>query len=179
MTPLHSSSLFTRVSSIDLLRGLIMVIMALDHTRDYFHAEALVTDPTDLTRSSAAVFLTRWITHFCAPAFLFLSGLSAYLKRGRSTTKELSRYLLIRGLWLMLLDVTVLRFAVLFNFYPEYNMVSILWLIGGCMVMLSGFVYLRQWAILAIALTLIFGHNLFDAVNIGSDHPLYIVWVLF
>jgi uncharacterized membrane protein len=173
-----SPSYFTRLTSVDILRGAIMVIMALDHTRDYFHNEALINDPTDLSKSGAGVFLTRWITHFCAPGFLFLAGVSAYLKRSRATRNELSRYLLTRGLWLMFLDITVLRFAVLFNFYYSYNIVSILWLIGTCMVLMSGLIFLRHWAIFAVAMVIVFGHNLLDGLTVNPESSLYVPWVL-
>jgi uncharacterized membrane protein len=174
-----TASVFTRLSSIDTVRGLIMVVMALDHTRDYFHVGALTYDPTDLTVSPPSVFLTRWITHFCAPAFLFLSGLSASLKRSRTAKRELSQYLFTRGLWLMLLDITLHRFSLLFNFYYlEYNMLSILWLIGGCMVIMSAVIYFRHWAILAVAMLIIFGHNLTDGLAVPTEHPLYIPWIL-
>jgi uncharacterized membrane protein len=172
------ASVFTRVPAIDILRGIIMVVMALDHTRDYFHTGALVYDPTDLSQSNTAVFLTRWITHFCAPGFLFLAGLSAYIKRNRTSRRALARYLLTRGLWLMLLDIVVLRFAVLFNFYLSYNILSILWLIGGCMVMLAGVIYLRYWVIVVAAFAIIFGHNLADGITPGEP-LIYVPWVLF
>src|SRR5437016_6508144 len=106
----------SRVRSIDALRGLVMVIMALDHTREFFHSGALSFQPEDLTRTTAALFFTRWITHFCAPVFMFTTGLGAYfwLSRGR-TKSELSRFLWTRGLWLIVLELTVLRFAMFFS----------------------------------------------------------------
>src|SRR5918912_1321920 len=96
----------TRLDSIDLLRGIVMVIMVIDHTRDFVHGPALHYDPTDLARTSAAIFMTRWITHFCAPVFVFLAGVSAYLQmmRGR-TSAELSWFLLTRGVWLLFVEV--------------------------------------------------------------------------
>lgn len=168
-----------RIHTIDILRGIVMVIMALDHTRDYFHDGALVYDPTDLSKSNAAVFLTRWITHFCAPAFLFLSGVSARIKGSTTTRSQLSRYLVVRGLILILLDLVVLRFAVLFNFYPGYNLLSILWLIGWCMILLAGVIHLRHWMILALSIIIIFGHNITDNVPVSPENPLYILWALF
>jgi uncharacterized membrane protein len=162
---------------VDILRGAIMVVMALDHTRDYFHQGAGVFDPTDLSQSSPAVFLTRWITHFCAPGFLFLAGLSARLKASTTTRKELSWYLFTRGLWLMLLDVTVFRFALLFTFYTDTILISILWLIGSCMVLMSGLIFLRHWAIAVVAMVIIFGHNLADGLSVAPESGLYIPWV--
>src|SRR3954468_5612976 len=107
-----------RVPSVDALRGLIMIIMALDHVRDYFHQYAGQFQPDDLTRTTAALFFTRWITHFCAPVFMFTAGLGAFLRshNGRVNARnDLARFLLSRGLWLMLLELTVLHLAFYFS----------------------------------------------------------------
>jgi len=95
-----------RISSIDLLRGLIMIIMALDHTRDYFHAGAFVNNPTDLNNTTVPLFFTRWITHFCAPVFVFLAGISAFISGRKKTKKQLSLFLVKRGIWLIFLELT-------------------------------------------------------------------------
>ncbi|KXK23439.1 MAG: hypothetical protein UZ12_BCD005002639 [Bacteroidetes bacterium OLB12] len=104
-----------RINTIDLVRGLVMVIMALDHTRDFFHADALLYSPTDLDKTTPLVFFTRWITHFCAPAFVFLAGTSAFISGSKKTTQALSRYLLTRGLWLVFLELVVLRAFLFFQ----------------------------------------------------------------
>src|SRR5712692_1383579 len=105
-----------RVDSIDLLRGIVMVIMMLDHTRDFIHSGALLFNPLDLSKTTTALFLTRWITHFCAPVFVFLAGTGAYLRLARGKSKrELSRFLISRGIWLIVLEVTVVRTAAFFN----------------------------------------------------------------
>jgi uncharacterized membrane protein len=133
-----------RVASVDLLRGLVMVIMALDHTRDFVHAQAMVSRPEDLTQTTAAIFLTRWITHFCAPVFMFCAGLGACFwveRRGRSTS-ALSRFLWTRGVWLIVLEFTVVRFG--FFFDVEYSLVILLvfWALGMSMIALAALVHL-------------------------------------
>src|SRR5919206_4273576 len=105
-----------RIDSIDLLRGIVMVIMMLDHTRDFVHNAALQFDPTDLSRTNVALFFTRWITHYCAPIFVFLAGTGAYLQLARGKSKSsLSRFLISRGLWLIVLELTVVRMGVFLN----------------------------------------------------------------
>lgn len=152
----------SRVDSIDLLRGLVMALMALDHTRDYFANFGF--NPRDVT--DPALFLTRWITHFCAPTFIFLAGLSAWLHGRGKSTAELSRFLVTRGLWLILLEFTLIQFA--WSFSPGLPTTiggGIIWVIGACMVLMAALVHLPRWALAALALALIAGHNLFDGVR--------------
>src|SRR5215213_8329256 len=131
-----------RVDSIDLLRGLVMVIMMLDHTRDYFSAANFQFDPTDLTKTSVALFFTRWITHYCAPVFFFLAGTGAYLRRARGATPpEMSRFLASRGIWLIVLELTVIRMLITFDVMPAGRYIGqTIWALGSSMIVLAAFV---------------------------------------
>src|SRR5688572_14078826 len=153
-----------RIASIDIMRGIVMVIMALDHTRDYYHVDASLFNPTDLTKTTPVLFFTRLITHYCAPTFVFLSGISAYISRQRKPIKELSRFLFTRGLWLIVLEFTVVRFGLVFNLYYDFIIFQVIWVIGASMVVLAALVYLPQKFILMIGLALVFGHNLLDFI---------------
>ena len=150
-----------RIVSIDVLRGLVMAVMALDHTRDFFGTSGF--NPRDVTEP--ALFLTRWVTHFCAPTFMFLAGLSAFLYgRGRST-EELSRFLLIRGLWLILIDLTLIKFGWRFEVDLYRLSAGVIFVIGASMVVLAALIWLPRWAIAGVSLIMIAGHNLFDGVR--------------
>jgi len=168
-----------RIDSIDLLRGIVMVIMMLDHTRDYMHSGALLFDPLDLNRTTVWVFLTRWVTHYCAPLFVFLAGTGAYLQFARGKSKrELSRFLITRGLWLIVMEVTVVRFLIVFNFSPSMlAFLQVIWVIGFSMICLAGLIHLPLRVITAFGLLIIALHNLLDTrLNIvpftGPDNPL-------
>ena len=152
-----------RLTSIDVLRGFVMVIMALDHTRDLFSNAAF--DPTDLIQTTPLLFLTRWITHFCAPVFVLLAGTSAFLSlSGGKSPAQLSRFLLTRGLWLMLLEVAVVTpLGWSFNFDYGFTRLQVIWVIGAAMVILAALVPLvPRRAIGALGLVIVLGHNVFD-----------------
>jgi uncharacterized membrane protein len=158
-----------RITSIDLLRGVIMIIMALDHVRDYFHADVFFYDPLDLDKASPWLFFTRWITHYCAPVFMLLSGTSAFLMGQRKTKKQLSLFLLTRGLWLVLLEMTVVNFGWTFNIaFPSILFLTI-WALGISMICLAGLVFLPKKIILLIAIILISCHNLLDDIHIAGN----------
>lgn len=151
-----------RIDSIDLLRGLVMVIMALDHTRDFLHAPAWTEDPLDMTTTTPVLFLTRWITHFCAPLFVFLAGTSAWFQSSRKTKKELSLFLIYRGLWLVFIEVAIINFA--FSFDPHYSFIGLqtIWSIGISMILLGLAIWLPFSALLTIGLLIVLGHNSLD-----------------
>jgi uncharacterized membrane protein len=160
----------TRLEAIDLLRGVIMILMALDHTRDFFGIPG--QNPTDLANASAALFLTRWITHFCAPVFFLLTGTGAYLSLRRRSRGELSGFLLTRGLWLIFLDLVLARcLAYQFNFDYRVTMLLVLWALGWAMITLAALVRLPASVVTAFGVVLIAGHNLFDGVRSAS--PLW------
>ncbi len=151
-----------RIDSIDILRGIVMVIMALDHVRDYFHIAANLDNPLNLATTTPALYFTRWITHFCAPIFVFLSGASVYLQSLRKTKKELSAFLIKRGLWLIIVELLLVSFAWSFN--PNYNFLflQVIWAIGISMVILGLLIYLPFNVILVLGLLIVAGHNLLD-----------------
>jgi uncharacterized membrane protein len=151
-----------RIHSIDLLRGLVMIIMALDHTRDFFHSQAFTGNPLDLATTTPLLFLTRWITHFCAPIFVFLSGTSIYLQSLRKNKKQLSIFLIKRGLWLILIELFVMSFAFTFDVGYSIFILQTIWAIGISMIILGFILWLPYAAILTIGLAIVFGHNLLD-----------------
>ncbi len=167
---------FRRLESIDLMRGFVMVLMALDHTRDYF--SDFLFDPTDLGKTSAGLFLTRWITHLCAPTFVFLTGVSAYLStvRRNLSNSQLAGYLFTRGLWLVILELTLVRFGWLFNW--DYHIIfgQVIWTLGWSMVALSGLIILPRWVVVGITLTTIAGHNLLDSLRPGDFGQFAWLW---
>ncbi|TRX35556.1 DUF1624 domain-containing protein [Flavobacterium sp. ZT3R18] len=159
----------TRIESVDLLKGLMMVIMALDHVRDYFHYSAFFFDPTDPIQSNLPLFFTRWITHFCAPTFSFLAGLSAFMAGKRKTRNELSGFLLKRGLWLVFIELTIVGFAWFFDVQFRTFGLLVIWSLGISMIVLAVLIYLPRTYILIFSLLLICCHNLFDNVHFSGN----------
>ncbi|MEX2110959.1 MAG: heparan-alpha-glucosaminide N-acetyltransferase domain-containing protein [Gemmatimonadaceae bacterium] len=158
-----------RVDSVDLLRGIVMVIMLLDHTRDFVHADGLRFDPTDVARTWPLLFFTRWITHFCAPIFVFLAGTGAYLQQLRGKSKqELSRFLVTRGLWLIVLEFTVVRLGVFFtvDYWNLLGFMQVIWVIGVSMIVLAGLIHLPLRAVAWIGIGMIVAHNLLDDITV-------------
>jgi uncharacterized membrane protein len=166
-----------RLDSVDRLRGLVMVLMALDHTKGYFLG--IHFDPLNLTQTTPAIFFTRWISHLCAPTFMFLAGAGAYLAGRRGKTKpQLAWFLLTRGLWIVLLELTLVRLS--WTFDPDFrtNNAGVLWAIGWSMVCLAGLVFLPTWVVTVFGLVMIAGHNLFDRVRAADLGPFSDVWAI-
>src|SRR6188474_2098538 len=151
-----------RITSVDLLRGAVMIIMALDHTREFFHSAAITDNPLNLSTTTPVLFFTRWITHICAPVFVFLSGTSAFLQSARKSKRELSIFLITRGLWLIIAEVTIVN--LIFSFDISYSAIAleVIWAIGISMVILGLVLWLPFEIILAIGLLIVLGHNALD-----------------
>jgi uncharacterized membrane protein len=153
-----------RIESVEVVRGVIMILMAIDHTRDFFGNSGF--NPTDPATTTIPLFFTRWITHFCAPTFFFLTGTGAFLARRRKTTSELSRFLVTRGVWLIFLELVVCRgFGWQFNFDFHLVFLIVLWALGWSMITLSALVYLPAWAVATFGAAMIACHNLLDSVS--------------
>lgn len=168
-----------RIPSVDLLRGIVMVLMALDHTRDFFSNAFF--NPLDLAQPTPALFFTRWITHFCAPAFVLLAGAGAYLYGARGRTHaEVARFLFTRGLLLVVLEFTLVHFGWFFNFDYHFLLAQVIWMIGWSMVILAGLILLRLplWAMAALGIFMIAGHNLLDHLSADEFGSLRWMWVI-
>jgi uncharacterized membrane protein len=153
-----------------------MIIMALDHTRDFFHTGAFLFSPEDLARTTPAIFFTRWITHFCAPVFMFTGGMAAYFWLQKNHTKsQLSAFLATRGIWLMVLDVTAVRFAM--SFGAGALLINVLWGLGGAMIVLSLLIHLPVRILAVLSIAVIALHNLADPINLPGLHQLGIFQV--
>ena len=168
----------SRILPIDGLRGAIMILMAIDHIRDYINSAAMSFSPTDLARTTAPIFFTRWITHFCAPVFAFTAGMGAFFWAQRWTKAQLSRFLVTRGLWLMILEITILRFIMFldFRFTHALFLLTVLWMLGLCMVVLAALVHLPPPLLAALSLAVVAGHNLLDGVQAAQFGRAAWVW---
>jgi uncharacterized membrane protein len=159
-----------RLTSVDLLRGLVMIVMVLDHTRDYVHVDGLTGDPTNLATTTPLLFMTRWVTHYCAPIFVFLAGVGASLQHSRGmSTRNLSRFLVTRGLWLIVLEATVIRVTTWFNFdYSFFANLQVIWTLGVSMIVLAALIHLPLRVVAGFGLAMIVSHNAFDGVRVMS-----------
>jgi uncharacterized membrane protein len=166
-----------RLASIDALRGGVMIVMALDHVRDFIHRAAMSSSPTDLAVTTPFLFMTRWVTHFCAPVFMFTAGLGAYFYLNGRSRGQLSTFLLTRGIWLAILEITVMRLAYNFNLSQEYPfLLLVLWGLGLCMIGLAALVWLPIPVLAAASVAIIVLHHLADGVRanqFGDWAPLW------
>jgi len=166
-----------RIESVDVLRGLVMVIMALDHTRDFFSNYG--GSPTDAATAPGIIFFTRWITHLCAPTFVFLAGTSIYLQSLRKPRPQLSRFLVSRGAWLMVLERVVV--SSMLTFHPSVHLVflQVIWVTGASMILMAALIHLPFWAVASFGAALVLAHNAFDWVNPVAMGPVVgTVWRL-
>ena len=166
-----------RITSIDLLRGLVIILMALDHVRMYFGEGTWYAEPTNLAATTPLLFFTRWITHFCAPVFVFLAGTSAYLSgTKKSSNAKISGFLFTRGLWLVFVELVIVNFAWTFDVTYSFRLLQVIWAIGISMIALSALVFLPKRCILFIGLVLVFGHNILDGINVSGNTFNDMLW---
>lgn len=166
-----------RIASIDLLRGMVIILMALDHVRMYFAYGTWYAEPTNLETTTPLLFFTRWITHFCAPVFVFLAGTSGYLYAAKeSNQKSISWFLFTRGLWLIFAEFVIVTLAWTFDITYSFIILQVIWAIGISMLVLSSLVFLPIRVIAIFGLFLVFGHNLLDPIRASGDTVQSILW---
>jgi uncharacterized membrane protein len=168
----------TRIESIDLLRGVVMVIMALDHVRDYFHLGAMNYDPVNMDTTTPSLFFTRFITHYCAPIFVFLAGTSAFLYGTKKTKAQLTKFLMTRGLWLIFIEIVVMSFLWWFDISYGFINLQVIWAIGLCMILLGLIIYLPFKFIIVLSLIMVFGHNLLDGIVMQGSSLKSTIWYI-
>ncbi len=172
-----SSIKSTRIESIDVLRGLVMVIMALDHVRDYFHINAFTGNyPENMESTNIILFATRFVTHYCAPVFVFLAGTSAFLYGQRKTKGQLSKFLITRGLWLIFVEIFINNFLWWFDISFGFTNLQVIWAIGICMIVLGIIIHLPKKIILLLGLLIVFGHNTLDNIVKEGDSIGSLFW---
>ena len=170
-----------RFTSIDTTRGLVMIIMALDHVRDFMHTGSMSDSPTNLQTTTPLLFFTRWITHLCAPTFVFLAGTSAYISvKRQNNLAESRRFLLTRGLWLLLLEITLINLALWFDIHFRLMLMEVISAIGLSFIVLSFMLRLPSRLTGVIGILIVFSHNLFQGIPLPSNHfAVFISSVLF
>lgn len=169
----------SRISSIDFLRGLVMVIMALDHVRMYFGYGTWYSSPTDLATTTPLLFFTRWITHFCAPVFLFLAGTSAFLYAAKQANiRQTAWFLFTRGVWLVIVELVIVNFGWTFDTSYSFLILQVIWAIGLSMMVLSALVFLPGQIIFLIGMVLVFGHNLLDPITVQGTGFFDFIWYM-
>ncbi|HEX5809936.1 MAG TPA: heparan-alpha-glucosaminide N-acetyltransferase domain-containing protein [Anaerolineales bacterium] len=174
---MNSPTRSERLETIDFLRGVVMIVMALDHVRMYFGLGTWYAEPTNLATTTPLLFFTRWITHFCASTFVFLAGTSAFLYGlKRDDIRETASFLLRRGLWLIVVEVIIVNLAWTFDLTYSFLILQVIWAIGCSMIVLSVLVFLPMSLVLAVGLLLVFGHNLLDPITVQGSSIQELVW---
>jgi len=168
-----------RIESIDALRGLVILLMLVDHAREFLFIHAQVSDPMDVTATSPALFFTRLTAHLCAPVFVALTGLSAWLyasKKGGAPAA--SAFLFKRGLFLIFLELTLVNFAWTFSLTPTTVFLQVIWVIGMSMIALAALVHLPRGVLIAVGLAIVLGHNLLDPITVAEGAPGHAIWAV-
>jgi uncharacterized membrane protein len=173
--PSNEATLIRRIATVDLLRGLIMIVMALDHTRDFFSNAGV--DPTDPLKSWPSLFFTRWVTHLCAPGFVALAGTSIYLQRQRGRSKTfMAKRLVTRGVWLLFVEIAIVSFGIFFSYH--FHFLQVIYAIGGSMIIMAAVQFLPTWGVAAYGLAIVCLHNLLDPVKVGQLGNFGWLWKL-
>lgn len=167
-----------RVASIDALRGLVMLLMLVDHVRETVYLHMQVADPVDPNAVTPGLFFTRSLSHICAPVFIALTGLGAYLHRQTHTRQETTRFLLTRGAFLIALELTVVGFAWTAEFPPSRLFLQVIWCIGICMIALAGMLFVGRRIQIAVGAALVAGHNLLDGIVLPETSPFFVPWAI-
>lgn len=166
----------TRMLAIDALRGFVMLCMLVDHVRETFLLHRQVSDPIDALSVTPDLYFTRMLSEICAPVFIFLTGLSAYLYSQKHTARETSVFLLKRGLFLVFLEVTFVCFAWNAEFPPRTLWLQVIWCIGICMIVLAGLLHFKRGWLIVLGVAIVAGHNLLDDVVLGPESPFFVPW---
>ncbi|WP_268798578.1 DUF1624 domain-containing protein [Pseudomonas huanghezhanensis] len=166
----------TRMLAIDALRGFVMLLMLIDHVRETFLLHRQVTDPIDALSVTPDLYFTRMLSEICAPVFILLTGLSAYLYSQKHTLKETSVFLLKRGVFLVLLEITFVCFAWSAEFPPKTLWLQVIWCIGICMIVLAGLLHFKRSWLIVLGVAIVAGHNLLDGVVVGPESPFFVPW---
>jgi len=166
----------TRLLAIDALRGFVMLLMLVDHVRETFLLHRQVSDPIDALSVTPDLFFTRLLSTLCAPVFIFLTGLSAWLYSQKHTASETSVFLLKRGLFLVFLELTFVCFAWNAEFPPKTLWLQVIWCIGICMIVLAALLHFKRSTLIALGVAIVAGHNLLDGIVLGPDSPFFVPW---
>ncbi len=171
-----SLSPYVRIQSIDALRGFVMLVMMVDHIREFFYSHAPVPDPMDVATTPPALFFTRLAAHICAPTFVALTGVSAWLYGQKAGPRETSLFLAKRGLFLILLELTLVNFGWSFSVSPPIIFLQVIWVIGLSMLALAVLLHLPRPALVVVGVAIVLGHNLLDPIHFAPDQPGYTLW---